>query len=276
VETNSQAGGAGNSIVYTRTWTATDACGNDIAVSQSITVPPCPIPPPPPTGDEGCTPGYWKNHPDAWCSDYNPEDEFFTVFTGTTSFRGLDEDLTLDEALTLGGGGFNALARHAAAALLNACSDGVNYPYTEQAIITAVVALFNGNTATLGNQTFNTVNALKDKLDEANNLGCPLGNTTQTLAARASASGLALNASPNPFRSIIRFDFTSDLPGIAKLELYDLLGRRLAIAYQGQVDGGVQKSVLFRVGFDQRVPMIYRLTVGDKVSFGKLLPFSTD
>lgn len=64
--------------------------------------------------------------------------------------------------------------------------------------------------------------------------------------------------------------------GLANLEIYDLMGRKLAKVFEGQVEKGIQKTVDYRVPQAQRIPLIYRLTIGDKTSFGKLVPGSTD
>ena len=74
----------------------------------------------PPEG-EGCTPGYWKTHPDNWVG-YDPTELFNNVF-GVVD----PDDLTLMEALWAGGGGKYALGRHAVAALLNAAHPDVDY-----------------------------------------------------------------------------------------------------------------------------------------------------
>jgi hypothetical protein len=83
-------------------------------------------------GGEGCTPGFWKNHadvlrfPGAWpLTGYEPTDDLEDVF-------GIDlpseyDDWDLLEALNSGGGGLNALMRHATAALLNAAHPDLDY-----------------------------------------------------------------------------------------------------------------------------------------------------
>ena len=93
----------------------------------------------------GCTPGFWKNHTDIWddsgddvSPSYDPDDSFGSAIgaAGTLPAQGklpavnLD-DLTMEEALELQGGGIRAMVRHAAAALLNADSLGSEYPYDE-------------------------------------------------------------------------------------------------------------------------------------------------
>lgn len=58
-------------------------------------------------GDEGCTPGYWKNHPASWTA------------TGYTRTQTLE----------------SVFLHHAVAALLNASHPGVDYPRTAASII---------------------------------------------------------------------------------------------------------------------------------------------
>jgi hypothetical protein len=113
-------------------------------------------------GGEGCTPGFWKNHP--FPEPYTPETLFSDVFGVTIAD---DEDLTLGEALNLGGGGENALARAAVAALLNAASDEIDFEFTVEEVIEQVQnAIASGDPE--------AIEDLKDELDRENNRGCPL------------------------------------------------------------------------------------------------------
>ena len=111
-----------------------------------------PPPPPPPPGDEGCTPGYWKNHIENWSID--PDLTFFAVF-GENWFG---YDLTLAQAVRLGGGGVKKLARHGTAAYVSAMHPDVHYPITPEMVIIAVQSGFD------------------DLLAMYNELGCPLDN----------------------------------------------------------------------------------------------------
>jgi hypothetical protein len=121
-------------------------------------------------GDQGCTPGYWRNHADRWVGVL-PTDDFDDTF-GVNLF---DPNITLGKAIWLGGGGVNAFARHATAALLNAFAaeeeddygQTVNYPYTVAEVIQWVQdAVANG-----------TIEATKNLFEAANELGCPLSGT---------------------------------------------------------------------------------------------------
>lgn len=64
---------------------------------------------------EGLTPGYWKNHIEAW-EGWGPNACFNHVF-------GVGPHQRLIDVLNTGGGKWDALNRHAVAALLNATSD---------------------------------------------------------------------------------------------------------------------------------------------------------
>ncbi|MDT8304825.1 MAG: hypothetical protein RRC07_02720 [Anaerolineae bacterium] len=115
----------------------------------------------PPLDFQGCTPGYWRqeHHFDSWAG-YSPADDFNSVFGVSATF----DPHTLLDAVWLGGGGENALARHAVAALLNAANPDVNYFYSEAQIISGVQNAY----ATGDFEPFKTA------LDFANNAGCPL------------------------------------------------------------------------------------------------------
>jgi hypothetical protein len=85
---------------------------------------------------KGCTPGFWKNHLDAWPTGYSPDDDFDATF-GVDLF---DPDITLEEAVNAKGGKENKLARHGTAALLDAAHPHVDYPYSMAEVIAAVQA----------------------------------------------------------------------------------------------------------------------------------------
>jgi hypothetical protein len=114
-------------------------------------------------GFRGCTPGYWKNHVDRWVG-YTPSQDFDTVF-GVNAFT---PNITLCTAAGIEGGGVNALARHAVAALLGASNGGVGYPLTTAQVIAAVQAAL----ASGGN-----IEGTKNLFEGYNSLDCPLSNS---------------------------------------------------------------------------------------------------
>jgi hypothetical protein len=122
-------------------------------------------------GEEGCTPGFWKNHQSRWsATGFSPSQKLEDVFNVPDAF-GLD-NVTLLAALSLSGGPTVAdaarlLLHHAVAALLNASHPDVDYPRTAASIIADV-------NAALATGSRSTMLALKNALDRDNNLGCPL------------------------------------------------------------------------------------------------------
>jgi hypothetical protein len=124
-------------------------------------------------GAQGCTPGYWKNDADkkgavSWPpTGYSPNQTLESVFDVPDALG--KDNVTLLEALSTGGGGVDALLRHAVAALLNAAHPNVDYAKTSADVISAVnAALASGNATTIEN--------LKNDLDKFNNGGCPLNH----------------------------------------------------------------------------------------------------
>jgi hypothetical protein len=114
----------------------------------------------PDRGGEGCTPGYWRqsHHYDSWVG-FLPTDDYETVFGVDASFTA-----TLGVAVRLRGGGENALARHAVAALLNSTSGGVDFESTTAEVIGIVQDAYA--TGEFGDA--------KDLLADQNEEGCPL------------------------------------------------------------------------------------------------------
>jgi hypothetical protein len=110
---------------------------------------------------QGCTPGYWKNHPESWAATgFNPTDDFDTVF-GVNAWN---PNQSLMTTLKRGGGDCIALGRHAVAALLSASHAGVAYPIDAAAVILLVQNAFaNGDCGPAHNL-----------LASYNEAGCPL------------------------------------------------------------------------------------------------------
>lgn len=118
----------------------------------------------PPYQNQGFTPGYWKNHLTSWPYLYTPTARFADVFGVVIP----NESLTLQQALNLGGGNFNKIARHGVAALLSAAHPDVAYPYTVEQVIDAVQDAYGGDK--------NAIEAVV----MANEIGCPLGGENTT------------------------------------------------------------------------------------------------
>lgn len=136
------------------------------------TAPPPPPPPATPTAtmvpvDEGCTPGFWKNHPQAW--NISTSTTLEAIFDVPNSLN-LDNQTFL-EALQGGGGpgvqgGATILLRAATAAYLNSLEANIDYPLTSAQVVSQV-------NAALATNNREAMLKLATTLDQYNNLGCP-------------------------------------------------------------------------------------------------------
>lgn len=128
---------------------------------------------------QGCTPGYWKNHHASW-QVYTPATSLGDVFfyggwLGTNSGYASFAGHTFDDALSYGGGSgiegaTRILLRSATAALLNAGHSDVSYYTANRPQI--IVAVRDA----LASNDRRTILALAESFDAANNAvaGCPL------------------------------------------------------------------------------------------------------
>ena len=118
-------------------------------------------------GNEGCTPGFWKNHPGEWPIANSTLEQTYNV----PDAFGLD-DRTLRQALSFQGGpGLAGMARnllrHSVAGLLNILHPDIEYPLTEGQVISRTnTALNSGSRAQM--------EAQKNEFARFNSLGCPL------------------------------------------------------------------------------------------------------
>jgi hypothetical protein len=168
---------------YTTTY-STD-CSGTIAVGQTKT---CTV-----TNDdvvvasEVCSPGFWKNHTSQppWPATVSPSALFSTVFNSSGITVGSPDPLqgtnfgniTLLQALNLRGGGFNTLARQAAAAYLDSLT--MSYPISTATIIAKVNLAFANNDPNFGN-ILSDLQALQ-LLESSGGATCPLGGDTGNL-----------------------------------------------------------------------------------------------
>lgn len=90
---------------------------------------------PPTGGQEGCSPTFWATtKSETFWEGMQPNDRFNKTF----SVKGSDKTTTLHQALQKVKGKEPALKRQAVAALLNASSSVVDYPYTRDQVIAIV------------------------------------------------------------------------------------------------------------------------------------------
>jgi hypothetical protein len=266
---------------------------------------------------EGCTPGFWKNHTGLWnqASDavsqcvaaaiagqgvpYSGNGTTGSLFRSTfglstleMSEAGLSINLTLVQAINLGGGDFNKLARHGVAALLSSCQ--VNFTYESSQVLTLV----HDAIATLAAEPTAT------QLADANNLPhdhCESGislspaasaakgvlldvendnfSTDSVVAEKAAGNSLpkefALRGSyPNPFNASTQINFALPQAGSVRLVIYNLLGQPVRTLLDGDQPAG-ERSVLWNGtdnsgrGLSSGV-YFYKISFGGQVKVGRM------
>lgn len=141
-----------------------------------------------PGGDEGCTPGFWKQdqHFDSWPTDtdyipggVHPDTPLEALLgQGGNVLEGTPwDDITMLEALKLQGGGGNALIRQGAAGILNALSTEVDYNMSLETAIRNILDGLDPLYIQIDGPFYGDDNDLetrKNFLEAANEIGCPL------------------------------------------------------------------------------------------------------
>ncbi|MBD0277511.1 MAG: PKD domain-containing protein [Flavisolibacter sp.] len=256
---------------------------------------------------QGCTPGYWKNRKESWSTIKTTNDELNCVNTAagasvtgelknasfwkifgleslTTSQR--EErtgkgtaNLTLLGAVGLGdGSGYTQLARAATAALLNSCAlKGTGaYPYAGADIINETKNIFSQPVTASSRQA--ALDFAK-KYDIANNGVCTIDNSGKTVASVASPQSnivdvvpkLSVTAYPNPFSDKVKFVITSPVSGQATLELYNTMGQKVRIVFQGRVTAGLSQIIEYNVPPVNQNNLMYILRMNGEQVSGKLM-----
>jgi hypothetical protein len=128
--------------------------------------------PPPPPPSQGCSPGYWKNHPASWtATPYMTFQSVQSAFSAASGYPSLGGATLLDSLSFQGGSDLNGAAgnllRAGTAALLNATHPKVDFPRTAAAVLSDV-------NAALTSRDRNTILTLASALDADDNLSCPL------------------------------------------------------------------------------------------------------
>jgi len=174
-------------------------------------------------------------------------------------------------------------------------SNVVNY-LTANGTKTATVAdLLNlandvlGRTKTAGVSGVPSLSDINSAVDAINNLfdGCrnftgytpscstttapALSITAPSVQAAPDEATLTINAAPNPFKDRVKFVINSGVSGQASLEVFNLLGQKTGVVYQGFISAGETRTIDYTVPSVHRTSLIYRFKVGDRQVFGKLI-----
>ncbi len=83
---------------------------------------------------------------------------------------------------------------------------------------------------------------------------------------------LAVAAYPNPYSDAINFRFVSPKSGTAVLEIFDLVGRRLAVPFEGKIGAGITNNVKYVVLQATKMALIYKLTINNESVHGSIMP----
>ena len=87
-----------------------------------------------------------------------------------------------------------------------------------------------------------------------------------------NAATTTVKAYPNPYSSIVHFNLKTSVAGRGSLVIYDVLGRRVATVFEGDLSVGDDRTVQYNFGVIPRQPLIYIFTIGDQIIHGKLMP----
>jgi hypothetical protein len=234
---------------------------------------------------EGCTPGFWKNHPEIWDgvapdgvnAGFTTNTNFFTYFGIAPGSCGLPNTLTMLGAVSLGGGQCKAVARQGVAALLNAAAfPDFAFPAGSTDFASLKALLTNAlSTCNCTEELIDALNAANSHETDAfgNSVCSPLAklNTIAVFRTYNEAVGLTVNAHPNPFTNKVSFRITAPVSGNVTLAVYNVTGQRVGIVYQGWMDAGVAKDIQYNVPIKSHGVLFYTLSQGDKSVRGKLI-----
>lgn len=95
--------------------------------------------------------------------------------------------------------------------------------------------------------------------------------TEETTYKLVLESSTKVNATPNPFTEKVRFDLVSGLSGYGSLELYNTLGQKVGVVYQGYIQAGRPFVREYSITKGSKSTLIYVFKVGDQKVTGKLI-----
>lgn len=271
-------------VAGTYTLTVTDMVGCTGTITVTITkslVDNCPHP------AFGCSHGFWKNHPAYWNSpftytvffmpaglSFTTSTNFYTYFNIAPGTGGLPNSLTMLGALQLGGGQCKAFSRDAIAALLDVAS-GQQVPYPAgtndftslyHAIRTALLASNCNGALRQGLKAIVESCHGNDKQNDSEDGNDRIEETSKQL--------ITLLAYPNPINAYtdkITFKIRCTVSGKGTLELYDIMGTKLAVLFNGYLDMNTDKIITYILPANNKKTLIYRFTTGGNTTSGKLL-----
>jgi hypothetical protein len=103
------------------------------------------------------------------------------------------------------------------------------------------------------------------------NTGTPGRVPTTEVTEQQPGQTMKVDAYPNPYNDNVRFVIQSTMSGQGVLEVYNTLGQKVQVVYQGMIFAGRGQTIEYKVPAFNRTNLIYILRVGDKQVTGKLL-----
>jgi hypothetical protein len=187
---------------------------------------------------------------------------------------GYSANMTLLQALNLGGGTWGLLARSGVAALLNSCGlQGHFYFVNPTQVITMVHNSVLSGSAANANATGNIFQQHNETQPDA----CPPAGPARPSKKNNKygnwmvSDELAVTAYPNPFTSqaTIEFEFTYSTQAV--VSVYNLTGEKVAELFNGNVEAG-QSYMLQLDGTNLPAGIyMYKIEAGDVSAYDKII-----
>ena len=92
------------------------------------------------------------------------------------------------------------------------------------------------------------------------------------VAARVASEQAMVESYPNPFNPSTTIRFTLAEAGAVRLEVFDVLGRRVALLVDASLEAGVHEAV-FEAGALPSGVYLYRMQAGASVAMGRMTLF---
>jgi hypothetical protein len=181
-------------------------------------------------------------------------------------------NMTLLQALQMGGGTWGLLARSGVAALLNSCGlVGHFYFTTPTQVITMVHNSVLSGSAVNANATGNIFQTHNETQPD----NCPPAGPAhkrETAYGNVMADDMfGASAYPNPFTSTATIEFEFAHPTAVVVAVYNLNGDKVADLYNGNVEGGQSYKVEFNGDNLPSGIYIYKIDGGDVHAYDKIV-----
>ena len=97
------------------------------------------------------------------------------------------------------------------------------------------------------------------------------GGSPVSVNPQPDVKHLSVTAYPNPFNDVVKFTIASPVSGKAQLEVYNMMGQRVSIIYNGYLQANKSQVVEYKISAEAQQNLMYVLNVGGERVTGKLL-----